>query len=241
MSDLDPAHLQQEYDIRLEWGTAGARALASVDVAVVVDVLSFTTSVSVGVARGMMIWPFLWRDERAEAFAAERDARLARRREDGLSPAALLYGRPVERLVLPSPNGSTIASALRDAGATVIAASLRNASAVARQLGGRSGTIGVIPSGERWPDDTLRPAAEDLWGAGAVIAGLGGHKSPEAQLAEDAFRSVRSDLESRLASCASGRELIARGYHDDVRLAAELDADAVVPILGPDGAFEAAS
>ena len=81
----------------------------------------------------------------------------------------------VERIVLPSPNGSTITRALAGTGARVVAGSLRNASAVADHVAPlvRDGaTCVVVPAGERWPDDTLRPCVEDLWGAGAVLAGL---------------------------------------------------------------------
>lgn len=104
------------------------------------------------------------------------------------------------RLVLPSPNGSAIASATAG---TVVAACLRNATAVARWLGFRladSGTaVTVIAAGERWPDGSLRPALEDLLGAGALLsalcAGTGISASPEAiapVLHDRAFRTDRT-------------------------------------------------
>lgn len=239
MPAFDHAHLQSEHEVRFEWGPTGAAALSGADVAVVVDVLSFTTSITVGVGRGMTIWPFPWKDERAEEFARDRDAALARTREDGLSPEALRRATDT-RLVLPSPNGSTIAATLAGRGTTVVAACLRNAAAVARHLGERAPTsIAVIASGERWPDGSLRPAAEDLWGAGAVIARLGGTRSPEAQLAVDAFEAVCGDLPTRLLGCASGLELVAKGYAGDVRIAGELEVDDIVPVLASDGAFAA--
>ncbi|UUZ61027.1 2-phosphosulfolactate phosphatase [Nocardioides sp. B-3] len=144
----------------------------------------------------------------------------------------------VARIVLPSPNGSTISSAPADSGARVIAASLRNASAVAEHLSSaiRDGaTCAVIPAGERWPDGTLRPCVEDLWGAGAVIAGLVDRGvtglGPEARVAERAFRAVRPEIASELAACAGGVELAAAGFADDVEVAGQLDVSGAVPVL----------
>ena len=42
-----------------------------------VDVLSFTTTLTVAVERGMTVLPFAWKDARAAEYAAERDAVLA--------------------------------------------------------------------------------------------------------------------------------------------------------------------
>ena len=92
------------------------------------------------------------------------------------------------RLVLPSPNGSAIAAA---APGVTVAASLRNASAVAEWLSerfrGDVEPVSVIAAGERWPDGSLRPALEDLLGAGAVLSALvartGVSESPEAAAA----------------------------------------------------------
>lgn len=235
---------QSDYGVRFEWGPTGADAVAAAaDVVVVVDVLSFTTTLSVAAERGIRVYPFRWRDERAATYAAERDAVLAVGRSArtgvSLSPVSVRDAAGVERLVLPSPNGSTICLGLAESGVTVVGASLRNRSAVARWLpaGAR---VAVVAAGERWPDGTLRPAVEDLWGAGAVLAAMvdlgATDLSPEARVAEHAFRGVAARIADELRACGSGRELVDGGFGADVDIAAELDDADVVPVLR-DGSF----
>ena len=61
---------QSQYDIRFEWGIEGARQLSSdVDVVIVVDILSFSTCVDIAVSSGALVYPFLYKDERAVEFA----------------------------------------------------------------------------------------------------------------------------------------------------------------------------
>jgi 2-phosphosulfolactate phosphatase len=49
---------QSTYGVRFEWGLAGAAALTGSSASlVVVDVLSFTTSVTVAVEAGMQVFP----------------------------------------------------------------------------------------------------------------------------------------------------------------------------------------
>ncbi|WP_318243601.1 2-phosphosulfolactate phosphatase [Oerskovia gallyi] len=249
--------------IRFDWGLTGARALRGAVppgdagfLAVVVDVLSFTTSVSVAVDRGVEVFPFAWRDERAADHAARHQATLARARSErhvSLSPASLRDAPGLARVVLPSPNGSTISLSLAEDGGAVVAACLRNAAAVGayvrRYLDVDPGhAVAVVAGGERWPDGSLRPAVEDLWGAGAVIAAIVGHDdvlSPEAEVAATAFRSAcvgpdgrdgPAALRHRLRRCVSGRELADQGFGADVEIAAELDGSDVVPLL-VDGRF----
>jgi 2-phosphosulfolactate phosphatase len=94
------------------------------------------------------------------------------------------------------------------------------------------GTVGVIAAGERWPDRSLRPAIEDLLGAGAIISELSAtNRSPEADIAAAAFVAARANLQRYLRQCTSGRELIALGYSDDVELAAELNVSTTAPTL----------
>ena len=122
----------------------------------------------------------------------------------------------------------------------VVGACLRNAPAVGTWLAARldaGATVAVVAAGERWPDGSLRPAVEDLWGAGAVLAGLAkeasdSQYSPEARSAVASYLEVAGGgLRERLRVCASGAELEARGFGDDVDLASEAGATDVVPVL----------
>lgn len=241
---------QVDYCVRFEWGPSGATALAQASAClVIVDVLSFTTSVTVAVQAGTRVFPHPWRDDTAAEVATKHDATLAVDRTAtsatspwSLSPAALRRAPFTPRLVLPSPNGSAIAAAARDV--PVVAGSLRNATATAQWLGRRGwGTaehpVGIIAAGERWPDGSLRPALEDLLGAGAIIMALrasqAGSMSPEASAAYACYAAI-DDVRASIAASASGVELVSCGFGDDVAIATEIDACATVPVL-TDGAF----
>lgn len=225
----DPATVQ------LEWGPRGLRMLSETcECVVIVDVLSFSTSVAVAVARGAVVWPHSGH-ERAEELARAIGATLVRGRNmrEGrtLSPASLLDVQDGERLIMPSDNGSVISHAALMSGLTVVAGSMRNASAVARWLKGRFSSVGLVPAGEQWPDGALRVCYEDLIGAGAIGDRLL-EVDPEVRLAPEVLAAVAA-FRSRapLAEVSSGRELIDWGFPDDVRLAEQVDVDDVVPVL----------
>ncbi len=232
---------QSAFAIRCEWGPQGIEQLAArSDAIVIVDVLSFTTCIDIAVGRGAIVYPYRWRDESSVEFARSVGAVLAgpRRDPDGfsLSPASLQTIPPGTRLVLPSPNGATLS--LATGSTPTLAGCLRNATALAEAAARMGSRISVIASGERWPDGTLRPSVEDLVGAGAIISHLPGSRSPEAEVAVAAFQAARSDLRFFLSECISGRELIERGFTEDVLLAAEMDVSAAAPLLA-NGAYSA--
>ena len=238
---------QYGFAYRCEWGLEGLEALtADSEVVIVVDVLRFTSAVCCALEAGGVVLPHRWQDDGAAAHAVQHSATLAGRRELGelsLSPTDLLTMPAGTRLVLPSPNGSTIAVRARELGAKhVLAGCLRNASATAlaaRQLAD-GGTISVIAAGERWVshDGPLRAAVEDLLGAGAILAALDPSLaisapscSPEAAAARAAFNAARPRMYDTLCSCASGRELIDRGWEDDVATSAAHDVSTTVCVL----------
>ena len=182
--------------LRLGAGRGAGHCLRR-DAVVVVDVLSFTTAVSVAATRGALIFPYPWEDG-ASVFAASKHANLAGTRAEGglsLSPVSLLSVRRDDRVVLRSPNGATICFHLATTGVHVIAGCLRNASAVGRLLADRRWSVAVIAGGERWPGAAagIRPCLEDLLGAGAVLSGLPQYKcSPEALAAVAAYQRWRA-------------------------------------------------
>jgi 2-phosphosulfolactate phosphatase len=234
---------QREFDLRCEWGLHGLLTLQSAsDAVVIVDVLSFSAAVDIAVSNGASVLPYRWNDDSARGFAIEKDAILADGRSSQgkytLSPASLRSISRGTALVLPSPNGSTLA--LSAIGAPVYTACLRNARAVAKRVATHGPRISVVPAGEQWRDSSLRPCLEDLIGAGAVLETLTGRLSPEAEMAVATFMRFRGDLRGTLSRCGSGKELIARGFELDVELAAEHAVSAVSPMLAQERFIDSA-
>ncbi|PSS43070.1 phosphosulfolactate phosphohydrolase [Arthrobacter woluwensis] len=257
---MHAAHRQLPFTVRLEWGLRGAQAvLPGAGAAVVVDTLSFSTAVSVGVEAGLAVLPFRAAPgdgelhDAAARLAEERGALLAAPRSLSrlsLSPSSIrahAVAHAGRELVLPSPNGSAISEHLAGRVPDLLAGTLRNAGATAAWLGRHvppSAVVVVVAAGERWPGGALRPAVEDQLGAGAVLAALlrsapgrtREQLSPEARAAVAVFEAFREELPTELAESASGSELVLRGFGSDVDLAAELDASSVAARFS-DGAF----
>ncbi len=221
--------------VDVAWALAGVKHLAAgSDVLVVVDVLSFSTAVSVAVERGAEVWPYEFGADGAEMLAREVGGELARGRSVSsgptLSPASLLSLTPGQRLVLPSPNGSTIARAAIGTGLPVLCACLRSAAATVRWLRSQGhARVGVVAAGEQWVDGSLRPAYEDLVGAGTLVKGLtrAGHRAT----ADAAAAAAAATRPRPLAECMTGVELLERGFDEDVALAEERDVADVVAVM----------
>lgn len=239
--------------VRFDWGLAGAAELGRVcSAVVVVDVLSFTTAVDVAVGRGTRVHPFPWGAQAAEyavrvgAVAAVGRGAVTADHPWSVSPAALRTAPAVPDLVLPSPDGAAICAAASATGLPVLAACLRNAAAVGRWLlrhgyGSAQAPVGVVAAGERWSDGTLRPCVEDQLGAAAVLDALStapGRLSVEAAVTLAALAGV-PDVTPAIHGCVSGRELVERGFGEDVEIAARVGVSRVIPVLRQ-GVFSAA-
>jgi len=220
-----------------EWDLAGIEAWKErADVFVIVDVLSFSTSVSVALDRGATVIPFPHGDAAAAERAAARLGAVAASKDrtltPSLSPSSLRNLPANTRLLLPSPNGSRLS--LATGSTPTFCAGLRNAqatAAAARRTAGAEGMIAVIPAGERWGDGSLRPALEDWLGAGAVVAALGGIPNAEAELAAFAFARALKRLGDMIRTSRSGLELSERGFAADLDIALEIDSSRTAPRL----------
>ncbi len=225
---------QSEFDLRCEWGHKGINQLASIsDVVIIVDVLSFSTAVEIATNNGAIIFPYQWKDISVLDYAKSIKAELATKRTSttgySLSPQSLIKISKGTKLVLPSPNGSSLT--LLTENKLTLAGCLRNCEAVARFAQNYSARVTVIPAGEKWEDGSLRPSLEDLIGAGAILSYLSGNLSPEAQAAIAVFNSFKNDLLNTLKKCSSGKELIERDFDSDIELAAEINVSDCVPVF----------
>ncbi|MFG2200110.1 2-phosphosulfolactate phosphatase [Kitasatospora sp. NPDC048715] len=244
-SDFDawPSH-----DVHVEWGVPGAAlAAARGDAVVVVDVLSFSTTLAVAVDRGFACLVYSGAEIAEmggrEAAAERLRARaLSKRRRVppgalSLSPGSLTRAEPGQRVLFTSLNGASIVAASASAPALLVAG-LRNAAASARTAravltSGTARRITIVASGEQWSSvepgvSGMRPAAEDWLGAGLLCLRLreaGLSLSAEAALSAASWTS--SDV---LRDCVSARELVAAGFAEDVELSLELDVSDVVPV-----------
>lgn len=236
--------------IHVEWGPPGARLAGDRgDVVVIVDVLAFSTSVALTVDRGGIALSYSadeldamgGRDQAAASLGAEIVAkdRAATTARFSLSPASLATIGPGDRLIFTSLNGAACTAAASNAPYVMVGA-LTNRIAVAQAVrrlldNGVAARCTIVACGERWTSvsnepDSLRPGIEDLVGAGGIAAALSDlPASTEAEIAAAAFLASEPRIHDVLRSCVSGRELIDRGFPDDVDLAAAIDSSAAVP------------
>lgn len=238
---------QAGYRCRMEWGWRGAKtAVVRGDVLVVVDTLRFSTAATTCIQHGGLLYPCRTPAEVMET-AARVGAEAGGYRGEGptrygLSPQDYLSLQPGTRIAIPSPNGATCCR-FGTACPALFVGTLVNAAATARAVQTLLATsdlnVTILACGERWEEEALEEASdgrlrfaiEDYLGAGAILSGLSGAKSPEAQVCEGAFYGAAGQLADILWECSSGRELRDKGLGEDVKLAAHLNRYDAVPML----------
>lgn len=231
---------QSEYRIRCEWGEDGVKTLSPIsDIVIIVDVLSFSTSVDIAVNRGATVYPYQWHNESVYDFAKKVKAEVANAKNPhgySLGPSTLENLPEDYRIVLPSPNGSQLTLLAKES--IVISGCLRNAEAVAKKAMEVGEEITVIACGERWySSNALRPSLEDFIAAGCIIRYLAGELSPESESAVAVFERFSSSLFHTIQKCSSGKEKSSKNKERDLVLASELNVSKCVPVL-TNGAFE---
>ncbi|MDP1608257.1 MAG: 2-phosphosulfolactate phosphatase [Chlamydiales bacterium] len=193
---------------------------------VIVDVLSFCTTVDMALSKGCSIIPTNIEDENLlRSISKERKAILAKKRNEPgitLSPASMQFVDSNQTILLPSLNGSTLIDLASHFEKPVFAGCFRNSQVLSDVLNFKKffPTL-FVAAGERYPNKMLRPSIEDYWGVGSILACLEGEKTIEAEFAIQSFNTASSDLKNNLMACESGQELIAHGFRQDVELAAE--------------------
>ncbi|GAB3041940.1 hypothetical protein GCM10027052_24870 [Parafrigoribacterium mesophilum] len=208
---MEDPHSQYRYQVRFEWGAAGAAAIGhGVDVVVWVDVLDI--------------------DQVPDA--TNPAPRAANQAPDAARPDADPVGT--------DPLGTDpLGGALPHA--AVVAGGFRNRGAIARWVldqqaaKGDRFTVAVIAAGGVRTDGTPRFTVEDLLAAGAVVDALAGagidYCSPEAAAACAAFTSLARATAHLVSASGSGQQLIDLGRRSDVDLASEIDASQSVTVL----------
>ena len=201
-----------------------------VEVAVVVDVLRASSTIVQALAVG---YP---RVVCCESVATARELRAPGRVlagetacvrvpdfDLGNSPAAMASaGRRGEELVLATTNGSPAVVAASRSAKRVLIASLLNLSAVLAALPTDAG-VAIVCSGTNG-----RPALEDVYLAGRLVAALGGVPSDAARVAERVASGYRTPLEA-LAASEDAAQLRATGQERDIAWCAREAVVEVVP------------
>lgn len=244
---------QSPYECRVEWGRRGAREAAERgDIIIIVDVLSFSSTVITALRYGAIIYPYpgtLDGEKLAEKIGGQfilGRAEAAQKGAPTLSPVSFGKDHNNKKYVLTSLNGAYCTWIASQVPALLIG-SLLNAESVAAAANHLQkqtrANITMIPCGEQWEgcreyEDTLRPAIEDYLGAGAILSYLEGKKSPEAELCITSFLHSKDNLNDLIWNCGSGRELRGRGYEADVSHCSRLNVFPTVPLLNKDHFIE---
>jgi 2-phosphosulfolactate phosphatase len=239
---------QLPFEIKVEWGQRGARSASERgDIVIIVDVLSFSSTVVTAVEYGAEIYPYPPPiNESAKSYAEEIGANIVWGRAESikygghsLSPLSFTSADKGQKFVMCSLNGAASTWVASKVPALLIGC-LLNASAVANTANHLRTKLGanitVVPCGEKWSDaleneNKLRPSIEDYLGAGIILSKLIGSKSPEVEVCIGAYVYTKNKLRELIWDSVSGRELRERGYEQDVIHCSQVDIYTSVPIL----------
>jgi 2-phosphosulfolactate phosphatase len=206
------------------------REIRPVEVAIVLDVLRATSTIvealAVGYSRVICCSSIAAaRHLRApgRVLAGERDCVRVPDFHLGNSPAAVAAaGRSGKELVLATTNGSPAIVAASAAARRVLIGSLLNLRALLDVIPA-DGAVTIVCSGTDG-----RPALEDVYAAGRLVAGMSGDRSDAARVAAGVASVYQTALEP-LAESENGARLRASGQAPDIAWCARESVLRVVP------------
>ncbi len=227
-----------------DWGVFGVQqAVRRGDIIIVVDVLSFSTSVAIAVKNSAFIFPAK-SDEDAMNLKDQFRTEISVKRNEvpskgkfSLSPATYYEIEPETKITLLSPNGATCTRQI-DNSRSVFCGALVNCSTVAEaafnEAVKQNNNITVVACGERLKgsDDIykIRMAVEDYLGAGAILSKIPLPKTAESIVCENAYGKLANHVPDLIWKCESGVELRAMNFGNDIHIATNLNSIPVAPI-----------
>jgi 2-phosphosulfolactate phosphatase len=193
------------FDINCCWGfKLDAKVIFSYDVCIIVDVLSFSTSLDL----------LLHTKQNTENI---------------LASTHLIRKFSSKKLKITSPVG--LPQQLKLHKKPVLVGCMRNARAVARIARQLGNTVLVIPMGDKLSDDEFKTCSEDFIAAGAIISYMKGTRSPESNAAQDIYNSSKGDIEEMVKLSSSARQMILKGFSIEVDQACQFNKSKHVPLL----------
>jgi 2-phosphosulfolactate phosphatase len=205
------------------------------DVAVVIDVLRATSTITQALAAGYRrvlcvesLDTALSLRAPGRVLAGERDCVAPPGFDQGNSPREVVPPRGDE-LVLTTSNGTPAILLAAQVAPAVLLGCVMNSAAVTAAILGLGDpdeiSVGLVCSG-----GAGRPCVEDLYAAGSIASGLGGRRSDSALIAEALFRHYATPAEA-LQAASHAQILSERGLADDVDLCAEMSTLTTVPAV----------
>jgi 2-phosphosulfolactate phosphatase len=197
--------VEPEFDIHCCWGfKLDAEVIFSYDVCIIVDVLSFSTSLDL-------------------LLHAKQNT------ENILASTNLIRKFSPKKLKITSPVG--LPQQLKLHKKPVLVGCLRNARAVARIARQLGNTVLVIPMGDKLSEEEFKTCSEDFIAAGAIISYMKGVRSPESKAALDIYNTSKGDIEEMVKLSSSARHMTLKGFSTEVDQACQFNKSKHVPLL----------
>lgn len=206
--------VEPEFDIHCCWGfKLDDDVTIQYDVCIIVDVLSFSTSI---------------------------DLLLSSKEYTNNFPVSdkLLNHLSSANLNIPSPVGLPVQLNLHQK--PVLFGCLRNARAVAKVATQLGDSVLLIPVGDKLSEEEFKTCSEDYIAAGAIISYMKGVRSAESRAALDIYNSSKGNLEEMVKLSSSARHMMLGGFLAEVDLACQFNRSKHAPLLEEDALIDLA-